>query len=367
MARIVLLGATGYTGRLIAERLAGGPTETVLAGRSPQALAAMADDLGGGCKAATVRLDDPTTLTGLLEPGDVLVTTVGSFVNHGDFAVSAAIETGAHYLDTTGEAPFVQRLFADPAMATASGAFVTAMGFNYAPGNLAGALAIERAGVDEVDRIDIGYFLTGETQNELSGGTIASAAGVLMSPGFTHRDGRLQVERCGARTRSWDIEGRRLPSMTLGSSEAITLPRLYPGLKTVDVYQGGLGSVTPIVAQVSRLTAIPGAARTISALNSLVARGSGGGPDAAARARSGTHVVAVAYSPAGHVVANVVLRGPNVYDLTADLTAWGAQQAAQGAVQGSGPLGPVAAFGLRALHAAHAAAGMAQHDAATSA
>jgi short subunit dehydrogenase-like uncharacterized protein len=361
MARVVLLGATGFTGRLIAQCLASGPTETVLAGRSPQALAAMADELGGGCKTATVRLDDPRTLTELLEPGDVLVTTVGSFVKYGDVAVSAAIETGAHYLDTTGEAPFVRRLFDDPAVATAPGSFVTAMGFNYAPGNLAGALAIQRAGADNVDRVDIGYFLTGETQRELSGGTIDSAAGVLMSPGFTHRDGELRVERCGARTRSWDIEGHRVPSMTLGSSEAITLPRSYPRLRTVDVYQGGLGAVTPVVAQVSRLAAIPGTARTVSALNSFVARGSTGGPDAALRARSGTHVVAVAYSRAGHVLAEVVLRGPNVYDLTAELIAWGAARAAEGAVFGSGPQGPVAAFGLPALEAGLAAAGMTEH------
>lgn len=361
MARIVLLGATGYTGRLIAPHLASGPTELVLAGRSQEALATLADDVGGGCKVAVVRLDEPRTLTKLLEPGDVLVTTVGSFVDYGDVAVSAAVETGAHYVDTTGEAPFVRRIFDDPDVATAPGVFVTAMGFNYASGNLAGALAIERARADEIDRVDIGYFLTGATQGELSGGTVASAAGVLMSPGFTHRDGTMQSERCGARTRSWDLDGRRVPSMTLGSSEAITLPRSYPGLQTVDVYQGGLGAVTPIVAQVSRLAAIPGAARTIGALNRVVAGRSSGGPDAASRARSGTHVMAVAYSPAGHVLARVVLRGPNVYDLTAYLIAWGAQRAADGAVHGSGPLGPVAAFGLCALEEGHAAAGMTEH------
>ncbi|CQD20155.1 saccharopine dehydrogenase [Mycobacterium lentiflavum] len=358
MARIVLLGATGFTGRLIAQRLAAGSTETVLAGRSARALAAMADELGGRCKTATVRLDDPATLTELLEPMDVLVTTVGSFIEHGGVAVSAAIETGAHYLDTTGEAPFIRRLFEDPAVAAARAAFVPAMGFNYATGNLAAALAIEGAGADEVDCVDIGYFLTGETQRQLSGGTVDSAAGVLMSPGFTRRNGELRVERCGARTRSWVVEGRRVSSMTLGSSEAITLSRSYPDLRTVDVYQGGLGALTPVVAQVSRLCAIPGAARIVNALKGFVVPGRRGGPDPEARARSGTHAIAVAYSRVGHILAEVVLRGPNVYDLTAELTAWGAQRAAEGSIEGSGPLGPVAAFGLRALEAAHTAAGV---------
>jgi short subunit dehydrogenase-like uncharacterized protein len=362
MTRIVLLGATGHTGRLIAERLAKGAVETVLAGRSPAALAALADELGGACDTAMVRLDEPGTLTTLLEPGDVLVSTVGPFVKIGDVALGAAIERGAHYVDTTGEAPFVRRLFESPSARTAAGALVAAMGFNYAPGNLAGALAMEQAcdsAYGPVDALQIGYFLTGPARGELSRGTVASAAGVLMAPGFAWRDGQLVTERCGARTRSWRVAGSPAPSLTLGSSEAITLPQLYPHLNVVDVYQGGLGAATPLVAQVSRLALVPGARRAVETLNGLVAHGVSSGPDAAARAKAGTHVVAIAYSLAGHVLSEVTLRGPSVYDLTADLTAWGAQRAAAGQVNGSGPLGPVQAFGLDELQAGHRDAGMA--------
>jgi short subunit dehydrogenase-like uncharacterized protein len=354
MTRIVLLGATGYTGRLIAERLAKGAVETVLAGRSPDALAALADGLGGACATATIRLDEPRTLTSLLEPGDVLVTTVGPFVKVGDIALAAAVERGAHYLDTTGEAPFVRRLFESPSAKTASGALVPAMGFNYALGNLAGALAIEHAcdnAYGPVDAVEIGYFLTGPARGELSGGTVASAAGVLMTPGFAWRESKLVTERCGARTRSWPVAGRPARSMTLGSSEAITLPQLYPHLGVVDVYQGGLGAATPVVAQVSRLAVVPGAGRIVNTLSGFLPHAQG--PDATTRAKAGTHVVAVAYSPEGHALSEVTLRGPSVYDVTADLTAWGAQRAAAGELNGNGPLGPVQAFGLDELKAGH--------------
>lgn len=364
MARIVLLGATGHTGRLIAERLAKSDKvgiETVLAGRSPAALDALADELGHTCETAVVRLDEPRTLHVLLEPGDVLLTTVGPFLKVGDVALDAAIERGAHYVDTTGEAPFVRRVFESPAARTAAGALITAMGFNYAPGNLAGALAVERASGSPsgpVGALEIGYFLTGPGRGELSKGTVASAAGVLMAPGFGWRGGELVTERCGARTLSWSVAGRSVPSMTLGSSEAITLPQAYPELDTVDVYQGGLGAATPVVAQVSRLTAVPGAGRIVGALNRVVEYASPSGPDAAARARAGTHVVAVAYSRAGHVLSEVTLRGPSVYDVTADLTTWAARRAAGGEVRGRGPLGPVQAFGLDELRTGHQAAGM---------
>lgn len=356
MARIVLLGATGYTGRLIAERLSGGPDEVVLAGRSATALAELADTLGG-MPTAVVDLGDPATVTGLLGAGDVLATTVGSFVKRGDTALGAAIATGAHYLDTTGEAPFVRRVFEHPGVAAAAGVLVPAMGFNYAPGNLAGALACERA-VVPVDRLDIGYFLTGEAQGALSGGTVASATGVLLSPSFTHRDGALRTERCGARTRTWDVDGDRVPTMTLGGSEAITLPPLAPSLRVVDTYQGGLGPATPLVAQVGRLAAVPLLPRVADALGGRLMPGSTGGPDATQRARAGTHVVARAFDAAGHPAGEVALRGPNVYDLTADLVAWAARRAAAGEVYGRGPLGPVQAFGLEALRAGHLDAGM---------
>lgn len=361
MARIVLLGATGYTGRLIAERLATGGVETVLAGRRASALDAVADELGGKCATASVRLDEPHTLGWLLEPGDVLVSTVGPFIKVGPIAVGVAIERGAHYIDTTGEAPFVRWLFESPSARTAEGALIGAMGFNYAPGNLAGALAVERAAghaCGPVDALEIGYFLTGPARGDLTKGTVESASGVLMAPGFAWRGGKLITERCGARMRSWQVAGRPAPSMTLGSSEAITLPQLYPGLSTVDVYQGGLGAATPLAAQVSRLAPIPGVRRIVDALNGVVAHRWSDEPDASDRAKAGTYVAAVAYSIAGHVLSEVVLRGPSVYDVTADLTAWAAQRAAEGEVIGSGPLGPVQAFGLDALRAGHEAAGM---------
>jgi short subunit dehydrogenase-like uncharacterized protein len=352
MGRIVLLGATGYTGRLIADRLAKGSVPFVLAGRSADALAALAGELGGA-ETALFSLDDATTIRRLLGPGDVLLTTVGSFITYGDVAVRAAVESGAHYLDSTGEVPFIRGVF--ETTGDARGAMVPAMAFNYAPGNLAGALALEAAG-ERADRVDLGYFLTGEGAQELSRGTVASIATVLMSRCFTWHEG-LHDERCGARTRSFSVGGKRMPAMTLGASECLTLPRIYPRIRVVDGYQGGVGAATPVVAQVSRLAAVPGAAALLKKANAAVARRLPDGPDAATRASAGTHVVAIASSREGHVLAEVTLRGPNVYDTTADLLAWAATKAASGEISGRGPLGPVEAFGLDGLRACCDAAG----------
>jgi uncharacterized protein YbjT (DUF2867 family) len=109
--RIVVFGATGYTGRLVAERLAGAGERPVLAGRSPEKLRTLADSLGG-LETAHGDVMRSNSVFELVEEGDVLVSTVGPFTKWGEPAVRAAI-TGhaAAYIDSTGEPAFIRRVF----------------------------------------------------------------------------------------------------------------------------------------------------------------------------------------------------------------------------------------------------------------
>src|SRR5688500_17669903 len=111
MSRIVVFGATGLTGRLTATALVGRGQRPVLAGRSRAKLAEAAGELGGELELAVVDAAQPESLLGLVERGDVLVSTVGPFVRWGDPAVRAALARGAHYLDSNGEPPFTRRVF----------------------------------------------------------------------------------------------------------------------------------------------------------------------------------------------------------------------------------------------------------------
>jgi len=56
----------------------------------------------------------------------------------------------------------------------------------------------------------------------------------------------------------------------------------------------------------------------------------------------------------------VQLEGPNPYDFTFRILAWGAMTAAEHGLQGTGALGPVQAFGLAGLTEGAASAGLAQ-------
>src|SRR4051794_6364109 len=114
--RIVLFGATGYTGDLTARALVDRGARPVLAARTESRVRALADELGG-LDWAVADVGDPSSVRALVERGDVLVSTVGPFVRWGEPAVQAAVAAGANYLDSTGEPPLIRPVFSPPSPA----------------------------------------------------------------------------------------------------------------------------------------------------------------------------------------------------------------------------------------------------------
>jgi short subunit dehydrogenase-like uncharacterized protein len=290
------------------------------------------------------------------------VSTVGPFKKYGAPAVEAAIDAGAHYVDSTGEPPFIKRVFEEwgPRAEAAGSGLLTAFGYDYVPGNLAGGLVLEEAG-EAAAKVAVGYFVSGggsDMRSAMSGGTAASAAGVVLERGVAYRDGRIVSERPAKRVRSFAWEGKNLTGMSLGASEHYALPRLQPGLREVDVYLGWFGPASRPMQALSLVGELPGVQAAFSALLGRVAKGSSGGPDAEARSKSGSRIVAEASDAGGNVIARVLMRGPNGYTFTGDAIAWAAQQAATHGVEGAGALGPVDGFGLRTLEAACAEMGL---------
>jgi short subunit dehydrogenase-like uncharacterized protein len=320
---------------------------------------ALAEELGG-LEWAVADVGGPggtASVRALVERGDVLVSTVGPFMRWGAPAVEAAIDAGAHYLDSTGETPFIRAVFErwGPRAADAGCALLTAMGYDWVPGNLAGALALRDAGPEAVG-VSIGYFVTGGgmSSGSMSGGTRASAAGVMLEPSFAWRGGQVVTERAGARGRAFFVGGRMRKAMSVGSTEHFGLPRSFPALRDVDVQLGWFGGQTDVVRAfslgTSLLTRVPGVRPAIGGVLARAVRGSTGGPDAEARAGSRSAVVAEALDAGGRVLAGARLEGVNAYDFTAAILAWGAHAAATGRLSAdAGALGPVEAFGLDAL------------------
>ncbi len=362
--RIVLYGATGYTGRLTAGSLVRRGLRPVLAGRGGQRLAQLADELGG-LQTAVADADDVRSVGGMLQRGDVLVTTVGPFLRLGAAAVQAACDAGAVYFDSTGEPPFIRGVFAEhgPRAEATGAALLTAFGYDYVPGNLAGALVLSRAGAAAV-RVEVGYFVRGGgIIGAASGGTAASVLGVLFTESHRFTGGRLALERAAKHVRTFQLDGAPRQGVSLGGSEHLTLPGFAPQLREVGVYLGWPGGQLRL-AQAGlglwdAMRRLPGSERLVAAgFRRFGPSGSTGGPDEVARTQTSAVVIAQAFDADGVLLSDVALRCGNPYEFTAQVLAWGAGRAAQGEISGAGALGPVAAFGLPALVAGCAEAGL---------
>jgi len=211
-------------------------------------------------------------------------------------------------------------------------------------------------------RVDIGYFASAGTAGQLSGGTRASAAGILTEPGYAFRDGRLRDERAARHVRDFELPGGKRAAISIGATEQFTLPRIQPGLRDVGVWLGWFGPASRPLALLSAatelVTKLPGVSTALGATSSKLVKGSSGGPGAQARAQARSLVVAVASDADGRPLAQATLEGSNPYDFTAAMLAWSAIQAASGALRGSGALGPVDGLGREALQAGVAEAGI---------
>jgi len=362
--RIVVFGATGYTGKLVSEALVKRGARPVLAARSQEKLDQLADDLGTGAtplETATADVGEPKSVRALVERRDVLVSTVGPFARWGNAAADAAVDAGALYIDSTGEPAFIRRVFEEygPRADRSGTGMITASGYDWVPGNLAGALALREAG-DQATRVAVGYFIKGGAS--MSGGTAASAAGVFLEPSFAYRDGKIVTERSGRRARSFRMNGKEWWGVSVGGTEHFALPRVHPALEEVDVELGWMGSASrlmPVVsAPVELLARVPPAKAGIERLLRTFVKGSTGGPDAEARSKSSSHVVGVAADAEGRDLAEAHLEGVDGYTFTGDFIAWAAAEAATNGFKATGALGPVDAFGLDRLEAGVRDAGL---------
>ncbi len=142
---IIVYGASGYTGRLVAEYLAeryrgDAALKWAMAGRSARKLAEVRDEIGAPKSVPLVEADaaDPASLEKMTARARVIATTVGPYQLYGEPLVAACVRTGTDYVDLCGE-PAWMRAMIDTydASAKASGArIVLSCGFDSIPFDL---------------------------------------------------------------------------------------------------------------------------------------------------------------------------------------------------------------------------------------
>jgi len=144
---LIVFGATGFTGRLVAQYLlqaygAGGKYASeaptwAMAGRSQGKLEQMRDELGAprDLPLITVDAQDANALRAMTQQTKLVITTVGPYQLHGEPLLKACVETGTDYVDLCGEPNWMADMVGrHHAGAQASGArIVFSCGFDSVP------------------------------------------------------------------------------------------------------------------------------------------------------------------------------------------------------------------------------------------
>jgi short subunit dehydrogenase-like uncharacterized protein len=337
---IAVYGATGYTGKLVAAELADAKADFVLAGRSREKLEALAAELEVDAPVQTASLDDPASLRTLLGDCAVVIDCAGPFVRFGEPVVRAAVETSTHYLDTTGEQPYMKLVFEryGPAAAEAEIAVVPAMGFDFVPGDMIAALTAE--GMGEVDEVVVAYAWSGF---EPSRGTTLTTLEILGGGAVEWRKLQwLPAEHPFGRDRfDFPEPIGRQRMVSYPSGEQITIPRHIPTRRVRSLLTAATFAPHPRLAPLLQLLARPTglALRTPlkRALRAAVSRlPEGPNPEE----RSAARYTIVCDVVRGERVRRGVLRGRDTYGVTAALITKGALIAAGRGFHAAGALAP---------------------------
>lgn len=315
---VALLGATGYTGRLTAAELERSGIPHRLGGRSAARLGAVPSS----GEQHVVDIDDPSSLDAFLDGVDVLITCVGPFSALGMPVVEAAVRTATPYIDSTGEPAFMAQVY--DRFRNAGSPVVPACGFDYIPGDLGVAVAVEELG-QVAEEIDVVYAMT---DSKVTRGTARSAVGALasVSPQF----GRLVIAG----------EHGPVSAVKLPWGEELTVPMHQPkatirtGVGAPDWVTKAAGASGPLSGLISPLSkaAKPLLSRWVDRLPE--------GPADDVRAKATARTYSVVRGGGGEV--RVVVRVRDIYGITARLLVAASQQ-----IQGEGAMATAEALNAR--------------------
>lgn len=336
---IAVYGATGFTGKLVSHELQRRGADFVISGRNGEKLAALASELGG-VPTAVASVDDPSALRGLLESCAAVIACAGPFTLHGEPLLAAAAQTGTHYIDTTGEQPFIRMAFERyGAQAAETGAaVVSGMGFDFVPGDMIAALTAE--GMEPADEVTVAYRVGGFGPTR---GTALSALEIVGGRAVEWRDGALQPASRkvdgGSFRFAAPIGDKRTVRYPAG--EQITVPRHIQTAR-VRTLLSGMALPPPPVATLT-MPALGLAMRTPlrRAIGAVINRMPEGPSD---EDRSKAKFAVGCEVKSGSRVRRGSVTGTDVYGLTGVITVHGALLAADPAYDRSGALAPAQAF-----------------------
>lgn len=306
--RLLIYGAYGYTGEMIARAAIDAGLSPILAGRSKDALIAVAGRLNG--EPRVFGLEDPAKIAQGLAGCSLVMHCAGPFSATAAPMMAACLAARVHYTDITGEIDVFEHAFAQDAAARTAGILICpGIGFDVVPTDCV-ALTLANALPGAV-RLTLGF----DSRSGMSRGTAATSVEGLGHGSRVREKGEIRRIPLGSRSRRIDFGAGPKLSTAIPWGDVSTAYRTT-GIGNIEVYV----PVSPkALANLRRLARIGWLLRlrTVqSFLKSRIAKRAPG-PDASERHKTPVHVWGEAVDGNGRTVV-ARLRVPNGYTVTTD-------------------------------------------------
>lgn len=254
---IALLGATGYTGNLIARALDRQNHSFCLVGRSEEKLRALSFLLESKPEFCVVNNDYTQFIDKNQKQIQLIINCVGPFSDLGERVVRDAAVSGIHYLDISNELGYIYRLSSYSRLAeNARALLVPSCAFEVALADCAAGLLSETF-PGQIEEVRVIYDLPG---NFSSRGTRKSALRSLATSWIAYQNGRWVGEAPCSRSAKATISGKRVNLISFPSSESAVIPT-HIQTKTVSTWL----AVTPVIAAIGPII-IPHYARFLRSI-----------------------------------------------------------------------------------------------------
>ncbi|KAM3107259.1 saccharopine dehydrogenase family protein [Phormidesmis sp. 146-33] len=183
---VVLYGASGFVGKQTVQYFAQHAPQHVrwaIAGRNRQKLEAVSNEVGAAVEVLVADSQDQQAVDAIVAQTRVLLTTAGPFALYGNTLVDACVRLKTHYVDITGETPWVRELVDRYHTQAASDGtrIIPCCGFDSVPSDLGSYLVVrhlQREWGMPCQNVNA-YF---QAEGGLNGGTLASGFNLYDSP-----------------------------------------------------------------------------------------------------------------------------------------------------------------------------------------
>ncbi|MEM9292494.1 MAG: saccharopine dehydrogenase NADP-binding domain-containing protein [Acidobacteriota bacterium] len=304
---ILIYGAYGYTGELIARFAKEQGIAPILAGRSGRKLLPLAEELG--FEHRVFQLDDPHIIRRNIGDVKAVVHCAGPFLHTFEAVSQACMDEGVHYLDITGEAAVFEALAARHHLAQEAGiALLPGAGFDVVPTDCMAAYLAQR--LPSATHLALAIY----TRGGISRGTGYTMVENLHRGGLVRRDGKLTPVPTAYRQRDIDFGRGDRTCLTIPWGDVSTAYH-STGIPNIEVY-AAMGSKQRLAAKLTRwFRPLMGTSIVQGYLLGKVRTGPAG-PTDEQRTRGSAHVWGEARDEEGNIVS-ARLHTAEGYTLTA--------------------------------------------------